>query len=191
MMMNPGPGGGPHHGPMQGPGPGQQPPGPQQMRPQQPRPEDAGRLARSRDLVPVLHDKWSLAVREGAAALTMASADRADMAGQQSKFETSVEDFFSTLDQIELNLKCAAETTGQSQASSRYMLGNLTYHQHISAAKHQVNFTDNIRKRLHSLAESIVDNSLVAAQQQQQQQQQGQPPPCSPQLKSAVYCFVV
>ena len=103
----------------------------------------------SRDLVPVLHNKWNLA-----------SADRADMAGQQSKFETSVDDFCSR---------------------SRYMLGNLTYHQYISAAKHQVNFTDNIRKRLHSLAESIVDNSLVAAQQQQQQQQQGQPPPCSPQ----------
>ena len=103
----------------------------------------------SRDLVPVLHNKWNLA-----------SADRADMAGQQSKFETSVDDFCSR---------------------SRYMLGNLTYHQYISAAKHQVNFTDNIRKRLHSLAEGIVDNSLVAAQQQQQQQQQGQPPPCSPQ----------
>ena len=103
----------------------------------------------SRDLVPVLHNKWNLA-----------SADRADMAGQQSKFETSVDDFCSR---------------------SRYILGNLTYHQFISAAKHQVNFTDNIRKRLHSLAESIVDNSLVAAQQQQQQQQQGQPPPCSPQ----------
>ena len=99
----------------------------------------------SRDLVPV-HNKWNLA-----------SADRADMAGQQSKFETSVDDFCS---------------------HSRYMLGNLTYHQYISAAKHQVNFTDNIRKRLHSLAEGIVDNSLVAAQQQQQQ---GQPPPCSPQ----------
>ena len=161
MMMNPGPGGGPHHGPgQQPPGPPGPGPGPQQMRPQQPRPEDAGRLARSRDLVPVLHDKWSLAVREGAAALTMASADRADMAGQQSKFETSVDDFCSR---------------------SRYILGNLTYHQFISAAKHQVNFTDNIRKRLHSLAEGIVDNSLVAAQQQQQQQQQGQPPPCSPQ----------
>ena len=103
----------------------------------------------SRDLVPVLHNKWNLA-----------SADMADMAGQQSKFETSVDDFCSR---------------------SRYILGNLTYHQFISAAKHQVNFTDNIRKRLHSLAESIVDNSLVAAQQQQQQQQQGQPPPCSPQ----------
>ena len=103
----------------------------------------------SRDLVPVLHNKWNLA-----------SADMADMAGQQSKFETSVDDFCSR---------------------SRYMLGNLTYHQYISAAKHQVNFTDNIRKRLHSLAEGIVDNSLVAAQQQQQQQQQGQPPPCSPQ----------
>ena len=106
----------------------------------------------SRDLVPVLHNKWNLASAD--------RADMADMAGQQSKFETSVDDFCSR---------------------SRYMLGNLTYHQYISAAKHQVNFTDNIRKRLHSLAESIVDNSLVAAQQQQQQQQQGQPPPCSPQ----------
>ena len=106
----------------------------------------------SRDLVPVLHNKWNLASAD--------RADMADMAGQQSKFETSVDDFCSR---------------------SRYMLGNLTYHQYISAAKHQVNFTDNIRKRLHSLAEGIVDNSLVAAQQQQQQQQQGQPPPCSPQ----------
>ena len=106
----------------------------------------------SRDLVPVLHNKWNLASAD--------RADMADMAGQQSKFETSVDDFCSR---------------------SRYILGNLTYHQFISAAKHQVNFTDNIRKRLHSLAESIVDNSLVAAQQQQQQQQQGQPPPCSPQ----------
>ena len=106
----------------------------------------------SRDLVPVLHNKWNLASAD--------RADMADMAGQSSKFETSVDDFCSR---------------------SRYILGNLTYHQFISAAKHQVNFTDNIRKRLHSLAEGIVDNSLVAAQQQQQQQQQGQPPPCSPQ----------
>ena len=106
----------------------------------------------SRDLVPVLHNKWNLASAD--------RADMVDMAGQQSKFETSVDDFCSR---------------------SRYILGNLTYHQFISAAKHQVNFTDNIRKRLHSLAVGIVDNSLVAAQQQQQQQQQGQPPPCSPQ----------
>ena len=119
-------------------------------------------------------------VEESAAAPVKRSSASADRAGQQSKFETSVEDFFSTLDQIELNLKCAAEMTGQSQASSHYMLGNLTYHQHISAAKHQVNFTDNIRKMLRSSAEGIVDNSLVV-DQQQQQQQQGQPPPCSPQ----------
>ena len=108
----------------------------------------------SRDLVPVLHNKWNLASAD--------RADMADMAGQQSKFETSVDDFCSR---------------------SRYMLGNLTYHQHISAAKHQVNFTDNIRKMLRSSAEGIVDHSLVAAQQQQQQQQQqqGQPPPGSQQ----------
>ena len=107
----------------------------------------------SRDLVPVLHNKWNLASAD--------RADMADMAGQQSKFETSVDDFCSR---------------------SRYILGNLTYHQFISAAKHQVNFTDNIRKRLRSSAEGIVDHSLVAAQQQQQQQQQqGQPPPGSQQ----------
>merc|ERR1719446_1519542 len=97
-------------------------------------------MAKSRDLVPVLHDKWSEALREGAAALHQSSNDRADGTGSQNRFETSVEDFYSTLDQIELNLKCAAETTGQSQASSKYMLSNLNYHQHISAAKHQVAF---------------------------------------------------
>merc|ERR1719439_216567 len=140
------------------------------MRPQQPRPEDAGRLARSRDLVPVLHDKWSLAVREGAAALTMASADRADMAGQQSKFETSVEDFYSTLDQIELNLKCAAETTSQSQASSKYMMGTLNYHQHISAAKHQVAFNKQIKEMLRSYAQEIVDHTLPVPPQHVQTQ---------------------
>ena len=189
--MNPGPPG-PHHGPPGPPGQGPPPnhglptqphpptggpPQPQQ-RPPQARPEDAGRLAKSRDMIPVLHEKWNEAIRGGAAALTMSSNN--DRHETQNKFETNVEDFFSTLDQIELNLKCAAETTGQSQASSKYMLGNLTYHQHISAAKHQVAFTKQIRDMLRTSAQDIVDNKVLVQpqqpqgppQQQQQQQQQ-------------------
>ena len=184
MMMNPGQGmQGPHHGPMPGqvqgpPGPQNQPqppPGAAQLRPQpQPRPEDVGRMAKSRDLVPVLHDKWSEALREGAAALHQSSNDREDGTGSQNRFETSVEDFYSTLDQIELNLKCAAETTGQSQASSKYMIGSLNYHQHISAAKHQVAFNKQIKEMLRSYAQEIVDHTLPVPPQHGQTQGQQQ-----------------
>merc|ERR1712098_748520 len=105
MMMNPG------QGPQQGPGPGgppnqPQPPGGQVRQPPVSRPEDAGRLAKSRDLVPVLHGKWNEALKEAGAALSASGSDTTPT--QHNKFETSVEDFFATLDQIELNLKCAA-----------------------------------------------------------------------------------
>ena len=56
-------------------------------------------------------------MREGGNALINSSSEAA--VGGQHRRETSIEDFYATLDQIELNLKCAAETTGQSQASSR------------------------------------------------------------------------
>ena len=130
-------------------------------RPPPPRPEDAGRqiLAKSRDLVPVLRDKWGVAMREGAQALVLASSERGDT-NQQNRFETSVEDFHSTLDQMELNLKCALETTNQSQSSSRYMLGNLSYHQYIATAKQQVTFTNQIKDMLKAAAQDIVDHSV-------------------------------
>ena len=57
-------------------------------------------------------------MREGGNALINSSSEAA--VGGQHRPETSIEDFYATLDQIELNLKCAAETTGQSQASGRY-----------------------------------------------------------------------
>jgi len=185
MMMNPGqgpqPGPGPHHGPVQtAPGPGgppnqPQPPGAQVRQPPVARPEDAGRLAKSRDLVPVLHSKWNEALKEAGSALSASGADTTPT--QHNKFETSVEDFFATLDQIELNLKCAAETTGQSQSISRYMQGNLNYHQHISSAKHQVIFTKSIKDMLRNAAKDIVEHSIVIQQPQQQPQAQHQGPP--------------
>lgn len=190
MMNHPVPGGMPmqggpmHHGPMQGP-PGAGPPGPppgamrpgpghpqQPQQPHQPpsRPDDVGRLAKSRDLIPVLHEKWNEALKEGGVALSVAGSDTPATSAIHNKFETSMEDFFSTLDQIELNLKCAGETSGQSQATSRYMMGNLNYHQHISSAKHQVSFTNQIRDMLRQSAQDIVDHSVSNAPQQPQQQ---------------------
>ena len=74
-------------------------------------------------------------MQEGGAAL-QAQANRPDWAQdgrgleQQNRFESSLEDFHSTIDQMELNLKCALETTGQSQSSQRYMpLPLLSYQQ--------------------------------------------------------------
>ena len=58
-------------------------------------------------------------MREGGAAL-LSSNNETVVGGQHNRFETSIEDFYATLDQIELNLKCAAETTGQSQTSGRW-----------------------------------------------------------------------
>jgi len=151
----------------QGP-PGQVPPNgsgqPGGARPPPARPEEPGRqlLAKSRDLLPVLRNKWGVAMQEGGVALqqnaNLDSGTRTGQDVQQNRFESSVEDFHSTIDQMELNLKCALETTGQSQSSSRYMLGNLSYQQYIATAKQQVTFTAQIREMLRNAAQDIVEH---------------------------------
>jgi arginine utilization protein RocB len=78
----------------------------------------------------------------------------------QNKFETSLEDFHSVLDQMELNLRCALETTNQCQSSQRYMPTTLTYPQYIATAKQQVGFTSDIRQMLKQAAQDIVDHSV-------------------------------
>jgi len=137
-----------------------------------PRPEDAGRalLAKSRDLLPVLRDKWGVAMQEGGAAL-QAQAKPPDWTQdgrgqeQQNRFESSLEDFHSTIDQMELNLKCALETTGQSQSSQRYMpLPLLSYQQYIGTAKQQVTFTAGVRDMLRVAAQDIVDHQPTTQQ---------------------------
>jgi len=164
------------HGQQKGENPemNQQPPpeGPQGGGRPAPRPEDAGRalLAKSRDLLPVLRDKWGVAMQEGGAAL-QAQTNRPDWAQdgrgleQQNRFESSLEDFHSTIDQMELNLKCALETTGQSQSSQRYMpLPLLSYQQYIGTAKQQVTFTAGVREMLRVAAQDIVDHQPAAQQ---------------------------
>ena len=63
MSQGPPPGAAGQPNPASGP-----PAGAAAARPPPPRPEDAGRqiLVKSRDLVPVLRDKWGVAMREGA-----------------------------------------------------------------------------------------------------------------------------
>ena len=103
---------------------------------------------------------------------------------QQNRFESSLEDFHSTIDQMELNLKCALETTGQSQSSQRYMpLPLLSYQQvtllvtltsllslhypspqYIGTAKQQVTFTAGVRDMLRVAAQDIVDHQPATQQ---------------------------
>jgi len=105
-------------------------------------------LAKPRDLMPGLRDKWGAVMREAGGAVVQAGRERQPGDQQQNRFECAVEDFHSSLDQVELNLKCAAETTSQATASSRYMLANLSYHQYLATAKQQVAFTSHIRDLL-------------------------------------------
>merc|ERR1719412_1671618 len=105
-------------------------------------------------------------MQEGGAAL-QAQATMGEGRGQeqQHRFESSVEDFHSTIDQMELNLKCALETTGQSQSSARYMpLPLLSYQQYYATAKQQVTFTAGIREMLRVAAQDIVDHQPAAQQ---------------------------
>ena len=83
---------------------------------------------------------------------------------------------------MELNLKCALETTGQSQSSQRYMpLPLLSYQQvtllvtillsliylspqYIGTAKQQVTFTAGVRDMLRVAAQDIVDHQPTTQQ---------------------------
>ena len=67
-----------------------------------------------RGLMNALRDKRGEAMRERAQSLVLSSSEKGDT-HQQNRFETSVEDFHSVLDQMELNLRYAH---GKSTASS-------------------------------------------------------------------------
>ena len=113
-----------------------------------------------------------------------------------AKFESNLEDFYATLDQIEVVLRCAIESQQQAQSSNRYMqippqparLENmqnpeeyLSYPQYISIAKQQVQYANNIKEMILQATTDVVEQrhtlpsaaaAAAAAQQQAQQQQQ-------------------
>ena len=106
-----------------------------------------------------------------------------------AKFESNLEDFYATLDQIEVVLRCAIESQQQAQSSNRYMqippqparLENmqnpeeyLSYPQYISIAKQQVQYANNIKEMILQATTDVVEqrHTLPTAQQQAQQAQQ-------------------
>ena len=71
-----------------------------------------------------LKDKWALTLRE--AANKIASNGGLDSGSQtkesqSGRFESSLEDFYSICDQIELNLKSAIDCINQTDSSNNYM----------------------------------------------------------------------
>jgi len=99
-------------------------------------------------------------------------------------FESSLEDFFATCDQIEANLKTAIEVHNISSASHRYMTiqpvpskldlnvvappaGSnpvaaanpdfLSYPQYIQTSKHQVQFANDMKQQLNQAAHDVVN----------------------------------
>jgi hypothetical protein len=72
-----------------------------------------------------------VAMVEGGRSLQMAAAPDAGKLNEQNqnKFETSLEDFHSVVDQMELNIRCAMETINQCQSSQKYMPITLSYPQ--------------------------------------------------------------
>jgi len=109
-----------------------------------------------------LKDKWAVCLREGGSSLVQnGSTEPGRMEVNQGKFESSLEDFHSTLDQTLINLKCANDTAQQAQSSSRYIPGNLSYHQNVSTARTQIQFTGRVKDLLRTAAQGIVDHSLT------------------------------
>merc|ERR1719266_990949 len=112
-------------------------------------------------------------------------------AAQGAKFESNLEDFYATCDQIEVVLRCAIESQQQAQASNRYMQiipvpsrlestsqnseEFLSYPQYIAVAKQQVQYSNTIRDLILQATTDVVEQRHNLPPQQQQQQQQQQP----------------
>ena len=118
-----------------------------------------------------------------------------------SKFESYLEDFYGTCDQIEVVLKCAIESQKLAQSSSRYMQIQpvpsklectaqnseefLSYPQYIAVAKQQISYANNIREMIRQATSDVVEQRHPVSQQQQQQvqqQQAAQQPQQQPQM---------
>jgi len=141
-----------------------------------------------------LRDKWNSTLKEASQRLYAngvldSGGNLPNAASHGAKFESFLEDFYGTCDQIEVVLKCAIESQKFAQASNRYMQIQpiparlectaqnseefLSYPQYISVAKEQVKYISNIREMILQATTDVVEqrHSLPPQQQQQQQQQ--------------------
>merc|ERR1719414_1864006 len=171
----------------------------QQQVQQQPRQSQEDKLvSKARELINgPLKEKWNNTVKEASQRLYangvldnggQLPAGSSQQAQAGAKFESNLEDFYATLDQIEVVLRCAIESQQQAQSSNRYMqippqparLENmqnpeeyLSYPQYISIAKQQVQYANNIREMILQATTDVVEqrHTLPTAQPSQQSQQ--------------------
>lgn len=155
-------------------------------------------VSKARELINgPLREKWNLTLKEASQKLYAngildSGGHLANANAQGAKFESHLEDFYATCDQIEVVLKCAIESQKLAQASTRYMLIQpapsklectaqnpeefLSYPQYISVAKQQIQYANNIREMIKQATTDVVEqrHSVPPSQQPQQQQQMGQ-----------------
>ena len=72
-----------------------------------------------------LQDKWNLTLKEASHKLyangMLYMGKQTNDVNQGSNFESNLEDFYATLDQVEVALRCAIDCHQQAQSSNRYM----------------------------------------------------------------------
>ena len=177
----------------------------QQQQQQQTRQSQEDKLvSKARELINgPLKEKWNSTIKEASQRLYAngvldngGQLPSGTTVNQGTKFESNLEDFYATLDQIEVVLRCAIESQQQAQSSNRYMqippqpnrLENmqnpeeyLSYPQYISIAKQQVQYADNIRQMILQATTDVVEQRHGVPQQNQQAQQQPQQTPATQQ----------
>ena len=127
-------------------------------------------VAKAKELIGPLKEKWAATLKEGANKLN--HANNGATPSQEGQFESNLEDFYAICDQIELNLKSAIDCLEQMGSStlymsiaphpSRYHTGApgepefLSYPQYISTARQQVKFSGEVRQLLAQAAQDVV-----------------------------------
>ena len=168
----------------------------QQQQQQQPQRTEDKLITKCKELMGPLKEKWSMTLREAALKInanTVSADAKMPAEHQQGKFESHLEDFYATLDQIEVNLRSAIDCQSQVSSSHRAMpivpqprvtivdhpgpKDFLTYPEYIATSKQQVAFANEMRQLLNRAAKDVVEQNYAVPQQQPQPPSQAQPTP--------------
>ena len=172
-------------------------------------PEEDKVLVKVKELIEkTLRDKWNLTLKEASHKLyangMLDMGKQTNDVNQGSNFESNLEDFYATLDQVEVALRCAIDCHQQAQSSNCYMQVPpnpsrleststnpdefLSYPQYIAVAKKQIAYANDIKQIISQATTDVVEQRQTLPTQQQQQtqppaqqqqvgqQQQQQPP---------------
>jgi len=153
------------HHPGQGP---QGPPPPQMhMNPQdQPRMDN---ISRAKALMPNLQESLRTVLKMAGQAISansMIDSGSKSVELDTSRFDKSLEEFFSVCDQIEMHLKTSIECIGQGMSSHRYlstpvsstkMDNSITYPQYISTVKGQIAYAKEVHDVLADATQKMTD----------------------------------